>query len=382
MILPTVLSSLYQFIIFMFLPLLSPFIKTILKDEVMLSLIFSLFPLSIIIFTPIIGHVSDMIGRKRVIFFGILCQIFAVFLYIIAENVWPIIIARLLDGIALTSVVIMGLAKVEDLAENRSRGLVAGFFLSLLNLGAIAGPVAGGYIAERFNVRIVFLIAFNCLLMLLLMALIFYRSNHPKQKISRDAFSFINDIKQFLSIRELQGMAILGIITHATQPAIRVFLPLLIIERFGLSYEHVGIAFFCFALFMMFEFFTGWLADSLGRIKIIIFGTFGIGVGFCLIGFSSSWASLIWSLLFVSFANSLWNSGAWALMSDIGEEHKKQGSVMGSYMSIAEIGALLSYFTSGFIAKFFGVSYLMICNGLLIIFGSAIALLLFKKVHQ
>jgi len=61
----TEISVFFIFSVYLFNPILSPYIKSLGFSDLQISLIFSLLPISIIIFSPIVGSLSDSIGRKK-----------------------------------------------------------------------------------------------------------------------------------------------------------------------------------------------------------------------------------------------------------------------------------------------------------------------------
>ncbi|MBW6451447.1 MAG: hypothetical protein K0B02_01840 [DPANN group archaeon] len=87
------------------------------------------------------------------------------------------------------------------------------------------------------------------------------------------------------------------------------------------------------------------------------------------LSFTSSYLMLLGLLFLKGIVNYMWNISAWTLMSKIGEKEKIEGSVIGAYVSIAKIGAFLSFVVSGFIVALYGIPSLFIMNELLILKG-------------
>ena len=164
-------------------------------------------------------------------------------------------------------------------------------------------------------------------------------------------------------------MAILGIVTHAAQPGIILFLPLFIVYNMGLDLIYVGYAFFILEIMHIFQFWFGKQADKYGAWKFVIIGCLTMALGMGLLYISNSFFTLIIFLFIQSIGRSMWNVSAWSFMSKVGEENKKEGEIAASYASIAKIGAFVSFLLSGIIVTFFGIQTLFLINAILVVFG-------------
>ncbi len=371
----TEINVAFIFAISMLSPVLAPYIKSLGFDNIQLSLIFAVMPLMIIFSSPVIGRISDNIGRKNVIVAGMLAEIVAICLYMFGTGSAAIIIARMIDAVAATAVSIAALAKIEDCVRNEARGRYAGASLSIEYIGRLAGPVIGGLLADRLFVQAPFLAA-----ILILAGLILFI---PKKKIARKdirkkELDLKGAVKTFLSYRELRGMAILGIVMHATFPAHMIFLPLLITESMGLSYAYVGYAFFALGATHILQFVFGRWSDRKAY-RVVLAGTFISGIFLALLSQAAAYPVLLAILFLKGIGNSMWNISAWTLMSNIGERAKTEGEIIGTYISIAKVGSLLSFIASGFVVEMYGISALFMLNGALIIIGTIIAYPLMRK---
>lgn len=371
----TEINVMFIFSISMLSPILAPYIKSLGFDNIQLSILFAIVPFMIIFSSPVIGRISDSIGRKNVIVAGIFAEIIAIALYAYGTAPSIIIIARAIDAVAATAVAMTVLAKIEDCVKKKTRGRYTGASLSIEYIGRLAGPVIGGLLADRLFVQAPFLAA---ILVLTGLILFIPRKKIKRRKIQKRELDLTGAIKTFLSYRELKGMAILGIVMHATFPALMIFLPLLITESMGLSYAYVGYAYFALGATHILQFVFGKWSDKKAY-RIVLAGTFISGIFLALLSQAAAYPLLLIVLFLKGIGNSMWNISAWTLMSNIGEKAKTEGEIIGTYISIAKIGSLISFIASGFIVEFFGISTLFMLNGALIIIGTLIAYPLMKK---
>lgn len=363
----TGVSLLFTFAIYLYAPVLSPFIKSFGLDDFQVSLIFSILPLSIIFTSPIMGRLADRIGRSRVIIIGLIMEIIAMAFYMTSSNWIMLSIARILDAIAIGGVTLISVAKIEDQLSNKERGKYAGLSFSLAHIGAIVAPVVGGIIADHIFVRAPFIL--TAVLLLFLAYYLTFHTAKTKHKISKKDFNFLSSLKSFMAIRPLKGMAILGMVMHATQPAMTVFLPLYLIERIGVSYTYVGVAIFFLGIMHLFQSYFGRLSDGRERASMVLLGCSIFAFFMFLLSTTHKYWLILVFLFLQGVGSAIWNISAWSLMSDIGEKQKKEGEIVGSYMSLAKIGSFKSFLISGLIVQVFNFETLFIVNAFVVAIG-------------
>jgi MFS family permease len=367
----TEITSFFMFCVFLFVPILAPYMKSLGMSDFHVSLIFALFPLTLIFASTTFGSLSDAIGRKKIIMFGIALELAGIALYI--TGLWYLIlVARFFEALAFASVLHVGLAKVQDSLDNKTRGKYSGIALTIMQLGKIIAPVIGGLLADYWFIKAPFIFAMFALMIMLWLVSIHenFKINHH---FSRSDFNFIEKMRRFFANRQLKGMGILGIVMHASTPVLLVFTPIYIVEHFGLPYRYVGYALFAMEFFMLFQFFVGSLADRFNRAKFTLFGVFLYGIMLLLLALAPGYWTFLFVLLFVGVGAAFWNVGAWSFMADIGAGIKQEGFVIGTYISVAKIGALISFICGGLIVQYLGIKYLMVVVGIFILIGGVVA---------
>jgi MFS family permease len=309
---------------------------------------------------------------------GIIAEIIALIIYICTNSWQAIILARALDAVAAGAVSFTLLARLQDELKEGYRGKYAGISLSLESFGKILAPVMGGILADRFFIQAPF---YTAILILLVLVLLVPRESRQRIVPSKSDFNLFQNIREFLSHRELLGMGILGAVMHATMPAISIFLPLYIVGELGLGYSQVGYIYFAMGITHLLQFEFGKWADKNPR-RTVIMGTLLTGALLVLISKASAYYLLLALFFIKGIGNSMWNISAWTLMSNIGEKGKNEGAVIGAYISIAKTGAFISFILSGLVVQYYGISVLFLANGILIILGSLVACPLLRGNSQ
>ncbi|MBI5398935.1 MFS transporter [Candidatus Woesearchaeota archaeon] len=372
----TGLMTVYYFGIFLFIPLLAPYVATLGLDKFQIGLLFATYPLMSYLTSTIVGALSDETGRRRIILAGLALEALVITFYLYDKTWWMFLIARAIDAISFSAVILVGLSAIEDRLNTHNRGTYAGLSLSLLHLGKLLGPPIGGLLADVFFIKMPFIVGGAVVSLLLVL---FYLKTRPKQitdrpqRLSSKSFNVLLHLRWFLQERRLILMAILGIAMHARLPLTTIFIPLFIKEHFGLSYTFIGIAAFCMELPQLFQFVYSRVGGRFPRHHLVLFGTVLYGVALALLSAAPTYGTFITALILVGIGAGSWNIGAWTLMADIGEQQKKIGSVVCSYSSIARIGELLSTIVSGYVALRLGTDTLILLNGIIVITVSGLS---------
>jgi len=121
------------------------------------GLLFASYSIMQLIFTPILGRLSDRYGRRPVLFFSLLGTSLGFFILGFAHTLWMLFLGRIIDGITGGNIS-TAQAYIADVTteENRARGM--GLIGAAFGLGFIFGPAIGG-ILSRWGAHVPFLFA-------------------------------------------------------------------------------------------------------------------------------------------------------------------------------------------------------------------------------
>lgn len=122
-----------------------------------ISWIATAYLLSCSAFQPLFGKLSDIFGRKVLL---LLCSFsFAIGCLICStDSLLMIIIGRFITGIGGGGLTSLGTITMSDIVPLRSRGLYQGLANVCFGLGAASGGVLGGFVADKFGWKNVFLL--------------------------------------------------------------------------------------------------------------------------------------------------------------------------------------------------------------------------------
>src|SRR5205814_7507404 len=123
----------------------------------MVGLLFASYSIMQLIFTPVLGRLSDRHGRRPILFFSILGTSLGFFILGFATTLWMLFLGRIIDGVTGGNIS-TAQAYIADVTteENRAKGM--GLIGAAFGLGFIFGPAIGG-ILSRWGINVPFLFA-------------------------------------------------------------------------------------------------------------------------------------------------------------------------------------------------------------------------------
>ena len=122
-----------------------------------IGLLFASYSLMQFIFSPILGSLSDKIGRRPILFFSLLGSAIGYLLIGYAGALWMVFAGRIISGVTGGNIS-TAQAYIADVTskENRAKGM--GLFGAMFGLGFVFGPAIGG-ILSRYGIGVPFLFA-------------------------------------------------------------------------------------------------------------------------------------------------------------------------------------------------------------------------------
>jgi EmrB/QacA subfamily drug resistance transporter len=115
------------------------------------SWVFSAFLLTQTATTVVFGKLSDLLGRKKVILWGIALFLLGSILCGFAWSMPSMILFRLVQGVGAGAIQPIGMTIVGDLYSAHERGKIQGYLASVWAISAVVGPLVGGLIIQHFS---------------------------------------------------------------------------------------------------------------------------------------------------------------------------------------------------------------------------------------
>lgn len=191
--------------------------STIVLDAIGIGLIFPILPSLLqdithttsiyaamqFIFSPLLGTLSDRIGRRPILLISLAGSAINYLLLAFSHNLLFLIIGRVIAGITSANMSVAS-AYIIDIFKEDKRAKYFGLINAMFGAGFIIGPILGGLLGEYW-LRLPFLVA--AILTGLNFLLAYFVLPESKQICSKNIpLSDINPFKVFASIRSMPGV--------------------------------------------------------------------------------------------------------------------------------------------------------------------------------
>ncbi|MDX1437097.1 MAG: MFS transporter [Anaerolineales bacterium] len=147
-----------------------------------------------------IGRLGDMIGKKPIYATGFVVFTLGSVLCGLAPSVYWLIFFRVVQAVGAAMIMALGLAIVTEAFPPQERGRAIGITGSVVSVGIVIGPTAGGIIIDSFSWHWIFFVNLPVGILGTLMVLRFVPDFHPA---GRQKFDFLGAVTLFFSLLAL-----------------------------------------------------------------------------------------------------------------------------------------------------------------------------------
>ncbi len=193
--------------------------------------------------SPLLGMLSDRLGRRPVILLSNAVTVVDYAIMAIAPNLWWLFAARVLSGIATANMTAAS-AYIADVTAPEKRAAAFGMIGSAFGLGFVLGPAIGG-IVGNVNPRLTFWVAAGFALLNTLYGLfVLPESLSPEHRIKRLEWKRANPLGSLRLLRshhELWGLTWVNFITYVAHEVFPNIWVIYCIAAFNWSTGSVGL---------------------------------------------------------------------------------------------------------------------------------------------
>ncbi|MFL6234091.1 MAG: MFS transporter [Thermoanaerobaculia bacterium] len=334
----------------MILPFLTFYAQEFHATPLRIGLLFSSYSLTQLLCAPLLGRLSDRIGRRPVLLGSIAGSALSYVVFAFAPSYAVLLLARSLSGVAAANYAIAQ-AYMADVSTPEGRSKAMGLVGAAFGLGFVLGPALGFMLffspLAHLGPRLVPLVAAGLsTLNLLIAAAALPESLSPELRRSAAArggsWLGFSDLLAVWRDTPLRGLMVLFFLVMLCFSMMETTLALFCQARFGFGYRETSglFVFVGIVLVIVQGGLLGRLVRRFGERRLILSGIVLMALGLILLPVGTKLWFLLVSLLLLAVGNGIHNPSTTGLLSRLAGE-ESQGSTIGLSRSFGALARIL-----------------------------------------
>jgi len=279
------------------IPLLPTLARELSIDTIYLGWLFSGYALAAAVSSLTLGPLTDRFGRVRFLFIGLFLLLVTGLCTYFVNSFSQLVLLRIMAGFAggLLSTCTAGL--VGDRFAYANRGRVMGIVLSSYFVALIVGIPVAGFLADRWNWRVVFLVLSILAAALLLTALL-HLSKEKRKPEETSKGSYLSAYSLFLRRSETRSAVLVSFGVSGATLSFLTFISKYLDEAFGLGPLEIAWLFLLSGVAAAVSSpVAGWLSDHYTKRGIFLVFNTALALPLFLLG-RVSWGIPLFSVFF------------------------------------------------------------------------------------
>lgn len=358
------------------IPLLPLYVSRMGASALTVGLILTSFSVAQLIATPILGKLSDRVGRRSIILLSLVgnAASMIIFAYATEKNVlWLFFVSRVIAG-ATAGNLSACQAAIADVTAREERVAAMGRLGAGIGLGIIVGPVVGGLLSDHLwlpPVAAAAMAVFDVIVTAIFMPETLKSRRRSITSLAPPAAPLIPEpapapapplsarplpsVLVVLGERRMASILVIAFLTFLCLTNIQVGLALLAQERLKWGPKQVSYVFGLFGAcgFIIQGGLIGRLARRFGEINLVVAGAVLNAAGMLLIGFAQTAQVLIPGLVLFGVGIAITNPSLASITSRLARDDQ-QGAILGFAHSAGTLGRTIGPTWGGFLFRTFG----------------------------
>jgi MFS family permease len=322
------------------IPLILSYGKKFGVNKETLGLLTAAFSLAQFFATPVLGTLSDRIGRKWILAFSLLGSCLSFILFGLANSLLLLFAARILDGITGGNISVAQ-AMVSDMSTVKDRAKNYGLLGSAFGFGYVIGPAVGGLLS-KLGERVPFFFAAGIALLGMALTLIFLKETSSAKTRSDNKRNKLIDFGALISVLKMPvigASVFMGFLLTTAQFVMLIGFQTFCADELKLSPVQTGLFYAGFGLSgILMQLVVPWISKLvIKKSWILLISTTICAAAMAWCGLVSAFAGFGLGIGVYGLFNGLRNPMLNAIIADEMDE-KKRGLLMGVNQSYAAIG--------------------------------------------
>jgi len=330
-----------------------------------IGLLLSAYSIMQFIFAPVLGRLSDRIGRRPIIMLGLLGSSLSYLIYGFTDSFAGLLISRAVHG-ACAATISTAQAYVADTTEESKRAHAMGMIGAAFGLGFVLGPAVGGLLGA-VSLRTPVLFAAALTFTNLIFAAVWLPESHHPQALAQDAASGARagaragsrwslDLPRRLGRhRALAPLFVVAFLLTFAIAALEATFALTVPAVYGYAAAGVGglLAFAGLAQAIAQGYLVGKLVPRTGEAALVVAGAASLAIGLAPLGSWSSHVALYGMLILIASGYGVGTTAVATLISRrTGRE--LQGEALGLNQSVLSLARVIGPIAGGLVYQAMG----------------------------
>ncbi|MEI7688816.1 MAG: MFS transporter [Candidatus Nomurabacteria bacterium] len=355
----------------------------------LLGLLIAVYPIGQFLATPILGQLSDIYGRKKILAISLAGTSVSYFLFaigIVTHNIPLLFISRFFDGLTGGNISVAQ-AMIGDVSTKENRARNFGMIGAAFGLGFIFGPFIGGKLSDPhtlswFSATTPFYFAAILAFINMLSVLFVLKETNKHMHAHKLTWNkSIRNIIEALKMQELKAIFLTSFFFNAGFTFFTTFFSVYLIKKFGFDQGNIGDFFAYIGLWSVITqgFVTKYVAKRFSEEKVLKLSLIFTGI-IVLAYFLPQHAWEIYLVPpFFGLATGLTMANLGSLLSK-STDPKTQGKIFGINSSVQALAQLIPAIISGFIAAILTPESPIIIASIFMLFAALTFIRLYKKI--
>ena len=360
-------------------PILPLYARTFHATGFQIGVVFAAFSVSRAILGPLVGRLSDRIGRKPIIVAGLIVYALVSVLYAWSAALWQLGVFRFIQGIASVMVTPIAQAYVGDLTRTGSEGRTLNAFYASQFIGMAVGPILGGGIGATWSYDVAFYVMGGLTLLSLVLVVFLVPTDEVAKTRRAPEKKPMLPLREVLSHDAVKAMLAYFATRGFWRQAFSTFYPLYAVTALAAGETEIGLV---LSVYMFSEGLLqipfGYLADRYPRVRQIVIGSvFAPLVLLAIPHVGSIWAVAGLTVAMGGFS-ALGRASLVAVRTELGRTHG-MGTLAGVQGSAFAMGQMFGPLVSGAVVDVAGIGSVFSFGSLIGCIGTALVIVWIRR---
>ena len=357
------------------IPVMPVFATELGASGLALGMIIAVFSVTRGILQPVIGNLSDRLGRKSFLVAGLFVYGLVGLLIPQAGSVMHLLLIRGFQGVGSAMIVPIGMAYMSILAPPGHEGRYQSYLNIAIFCGIGCGPVIGGIVADLLGFNYVFylmaLLSFGAFLLVL--------KNMPVQhsQSAKAAAGLLHSMGLMMRSRFTLGILLARFVTMIIMVPSMAFLPLLMTQTIEATGVQIGFVIACRTLVnALLQVPAGRVADRSNKLLLLLIGCLWLSGVIVVIPFMQSFAMFLITYCLLGLGEAIIWPVLGAYASIEGRRRYGHGTMMGVFSLAMSGGIMTGAMLAGFSMDVWGIEFAYFVTAATVFIGAVCAVMM------